>query len=98
MKAKRKIYKSEIVWIVIASLFGIAALFFGIIGIVERYLPVNNWISRFITQYNNAFNSNLPFTVHATIYLAIGLAIYLISTLVYANYSETRFQKRQRRQ
>lgn len=96
-KETRKISNSEIVWIVFASLFVLASLFFGIIGLIARYLESGNWIEKFNDSYNAAFKMSLPFTGHATLYLVIGAAIYLISTLIYAKRSESKFEKQERR-
>lgn len=94
---KKKISKSETVWLSISGFFFVGGLFFGVIGIIERYLATDNWISKTLSALNGFFGWSIGLGVYSLILMLIGLVIYLSSTLTYAKRVDIASEKRARR-
>lgn len=96
-KTNKTLSNAEIVTIVIAGVFAVAGIFFGVVGIIGRYLSDGNWIAAMGKAINTFFKSTLSLGLWGTILLAIGLVIYLVASVTFARRSDLDAEKQARR-
>ncbi len=96
---KTKISRSEIVWIVIASLIGATGIVLALLGIVADYLPVRaseNILAGSESYFEGIFH--LSFTWAGVILVIVAAIIAAIFLSYYANRAERESERETRRE